>query len=528
MSSPAPVAARLLELWTDLLRVPELAPESDFFGVGGDSYRATQLASLVSGEFGVEVPVTFAFAAPRLAEQARWIEDALSGGAEPEAAAGAPPPAGEVPLSALQGYFLRWMHETPEPRRVSAITVAMRVREELDPAALAWAVSELMARHEALRTVFPPAPDGHRALVLPAAAPDVVALAATGATAGDRESDAGRLAAAAVDRAFDVAAGPLVRLVTVAIDLADHVVVLAVHHLAVDGWSMGILVRELGVLYAAARSGRPSPLPPPGLRSAELVAWQREHWPATRPYWLDALRGAPPALAGAPGRRPAERYAAASLPLLLPGEAARSLRAVGTAQGATMFMVLAAAWSAVLAAWARSPEVVLMSPVRGRTRPEHESVVGCLLQSLLIRVRVAGAASFGELVARARAAVVDATAHQFSPFEELSRLVPHPAWLRFETWRQSSGDALPERHPRLEFEPFRLPPELQFEWPMPPGEPDLSVPELRVIEQSDDSIVGWLVYNRHAFEPDVVEALGRQLVDRCRDVFETAPWPPSR
>jgi hypothetical protein len=495
--SAGPVAASDTEatlgaLWAQVLQRPEVPADGHFFALGGDSLTASRLAVLAGTEFGVEVPVSFAFDRPTLAAQANWLDTARPAAPVPVL----PLDGSEVPLSSLQEYFLRWIHETPEPRAVSAVAVALRVTEPLDLDTLPEAVRRLADRHDALRTVFP---SRDRAIVLPDCPPDFAVV-----TQGDPLA----VVCAELERPFDLVRGPLFRTLLVRLGPAEHVLVLGVHHIVFDGWSMGILLRELGVLYAGLVAGRDYPLDPPPLRAAEVSAWARSRWSEAREHWRRTLAGAPPALAGAPGRKPADRYTGTSLPLHVPAATAGRVRAIAAAHGVTTYMALLACWVEVLRDWAGSDDVVVMSPVAGRTRPEFDAVVGCLVQSLLLRVDAGGMPGYGELLARVRRAVLDATEHQYYPYEEFSRAIPHPAWFRFESWGGEPGI------PGLESTPFELPRELMFDWPLPPGETDLSVPELALTEHPDGTMAGWLVYNRRAYDRSTVDELAGHLLDR--------------
>jgi hypothetical protein len=275
-----------------------------------------------------------------------------------------------------------------------------------------------------------------------------------------------------------------------------------VHHLVSDGWSMGVLLRDLALAYSALRAGRRPPAPRPAPTAAEVAGYARQRWPAARVYWRRTLAGAPPALAGAP-RRHADRYTAGSVPVEIPAELADRFRAAGRQHGATAYLAALTAWTQVLAGWAAAPELVLMSPVPGRVRPEFEGVAGCLVQSLLLRVDLRGAPAYGDLLRRVRGVVLAAAEHQHYPYEEFSRQVPDPAWFRYERW---PGEAC---FPGLASGPFPLPRELMFDWPLPPGQADLSVPELALTEQPDGSLAGWLVFNQHAYDRAAIVELGR-------------------
>jgi acyl-CoA synthetase (AMP-forming)/AMP-acid ligase II/acyl carrier protein len=497
---PAPgTEAALAGLWSSVLGVRDVGADDDFFELGGDSFKATRLVSLASDRFGVRLPVSLAFDAPVLAGQAAAV-DAAGAGQGPAGGSGAEGGdseevrtsgvAGEVTLSALQEYFLRWMYETPEPRAVSAVHVAIRITDELDTGRLRRSLHEIVARHEALRTVFP----GHAARVLAEPAPELVELHAPG------EREASAAAARELERPFDVTTGPLTRAIVVHLAPEDHLLVLGVHHLVADGWSLGVLLRELGLRYSS------SPLEPARHTAGEAGAWAARHWPRAREHWRDMLRGAPSGFP-APGRREVAHFSARSLPLRVPAGVTVALRRLAREHDASLSMALLAAWAGVLARWTGASDLVFLAPVPGRTRQEFESVVGCLVQSLLLRVDAGGGPSFEELLGRVRAAVLAATEHQYYPYEEFSRRIRYPAWFRFESW-----DA-PAHFPGLESGPHELPRELMFDWALPPGELDIGVPELALAQQPDGSVAGWLVYNRLAFETTTIERLARAFLD---------------
>ncbi|HXM55583.1 MAG TPA: condensation domain-containing protein, partial [Candidatus Dormibacteraeota bacterium] len=491
---------RLRALWARLLANVEVGTGDDFFALGADSLKASQLVGLVREAFGVQAPVSLAYDHPALGAQAAAI-DRL----RPAPVSGARPPGGSegLPLSAMQEYFLRWMHEAADVRAVSALTVGVRVRDELDLGALGRALDALLERHEALRSVF--GRDGERfvARTLPSSGWPLRV-----ASAGD-EAEARRLACEEASRAFDVERGPLCRAVVVRLGPRDHVLVVAVSHLVCDGWSMGVLLRELGLLYSGHRTGLPAALPAPAVRIADLFAAERARWTVTRPFWRRVLDGAPDGFAHVPGRREASRISARSHAFHLPAGVAGRLAGVAREHGVTPFMVVLAVWCAVLRRWTGQADLVLMSPVAGRPRPELEPVVGCLVQSLLLRLDAGGDPAFGDLLARVRATVLGATEHQHFPYEELSRGVRWPGWVRYERWSE------PAHFPGLESEPFDLPLELMLEWPLIEGETDRGVPELRLIARLDGSLDGWLIANRHAFEAPVVERLAAAFLDAC-------------
>src|SRR5262249_43650524 len=252
--------------------------DGHFFELGGHSLLATQVMSRLPAAFGVELPVRALFEAPRLADLAARIEAAARGGA----AAGAPPirrapRARQLPLALAQQRL--WFIDQLDPGSAAYnMPVVLRVAGPLAVGVLARSLGEIVRRHEALRTVFTVA-GGAPVQVIQPAAPyrlPVVDLAGLPAAPERPERLAPALPAAVGRRRFDLARGPLLRGAVVRLGADDHVVALTLHHIASDGWSMGILVREVAALYAAFAAGRPSPLPELPVQYADFALWQRE------------------------------------------------------------------------------------------------------------------------------------------------------------------------------------------------------------------------------------------------------------
>ncbi|MGC0416365.1 condensation domain-containing protein [Embleya sp. AB8] len=507
--------AALSRLWGEVLGARAPGPDDDFFALGGDSFKATRLAAAVQRLFALAAPASLAFDRPELAAQARWIDEAR---ARPETIREHVPEAAaeplRMPLSAQQENFFTWMYATAEPRDVGPVSVGIRITDTFDPDTLAAALGELVRRHEALRTVFRYTNGTAEAILRPDLPPEIRRIRAEGDTPAARERFAREYAGAEREQHWDLAEGPLVRALVIELDAEDHVLILAVHHMVFDGWSMGVLLRELALVYSAFRADRPAPLPPITLPCSAHLGWARAQWPRTRPFWEQALAGAPAAIDPFPGRVETGRLHSGSVRFELPAARVERLRTAARECGATPFMLATACWTSVLAKAAGVRDIVVMSPVPGRSRPGSEHLIGCLVQSLLIRIDLGGDPSFGELLGRVKAAALAATEHQSYPFAEFYPRFPDAAWIRYESWTDRAHFL------GLLSEPFELPRQLDAEWSTPGGRPDLGVPELALAEQPDGTIAGWLLYNDRAFEPAVVERLAQDFVTACAHALD--------
>ena len=303
---------------------------------------------------------------------------------------------------------------------------ALRLKGTLDLDALRRAFDEIVRRHEVLRTVFLDA-GGQPTQVVREAAP--VTLPVTdlgGLPAAERDAELTRLRMEEARRPFDLTRGPLLRASLLRLGEDEHVLLLTMHHIASDAWSLSVLVKEAGALYEAFAAGRPSPLPELPVQYADYAVWQRRYLAGERlerqlAYWRKQLAGLPPTLElpGAKSRLAAQTYRGGLVTFHVGREATEGLKAAGRAQGATLFMVLLAGFTALLSRYTGESEVAVGTDVANRTRGETEGLIGFFVNQLVLRVDTSGDPTFSELAARAREVCLGAYARQEAPFERV-------------------------------------------------------------------------------------------------------------
>jgi amino acid adenylation domain-containing protein len=332
--------------------------------------------------------------------------------------------AGPAPLSFAQ-QRLWFLDQLVPGNPFYNIPAVLRIRAPLDAAVLERSLNEIVRRHEILRTTFVPVNGEPVQVVAPALRLALPLVDLRDRPAAEREAEAGRLATAEARRLFDIAQGPLLRATLLRLDAADHVLLLTMHHIVSDGWSMGLLLRELTALYDAFAVGRPSPLPELPLQYADFAVWQRA-WlqgpvlNAQLAYWRRQLAGLPALqLPTDRPRPPVQAFRGAFQPLQLPPALTAALKALSQREGTTLFMTLLAAFKTLLFRYTGQDDVVVGSPIAGRTRAEIEGLIGFFVNSLVLRTDLSGDPPFREALGRVREVALGAYAHQDLPFERL-------------------------------------------------------------------------------------------------------------
>ena len=426
-----PLEAGLARIWGELLGLDLVGVHDDLFELGGHSLLAAQIVSRVREAFGRELPLRDVFDHPTVAGLAARLETPGATAADGPAAADRPPPLapasreGPLPLSFPQERV--WFLDQLAPGAIAySFQFTLRFTGAFDPAALRWALSELVRRHEVLRTSFP-AVDGRPAQVIhPPFAAAVPQVDLSGLPAAMREPCAERLVRREIRRGFDVTRIPLLRWILMKLGSRDHLLLHVEHHFVHDGWSLAVFLRELKELYATGRAGLPSPLPEPPIQYADFAVWQRRwmqgealRWQLA--YWRQRLAGSPPPLE-LPADRPRPRthsFRGGALRVDLPAEIYRDLRALSRREGSTLFMTMLAAFYTLLYRYTGREDIVLGSGIANRRLRELEGLIGMVVNTLVFRTALAGELSFRELLGRVRETTLGAHDHQDMPFEKL-------------------------------------------------------------------------------------------------------------
>ncbi len=413
----------LAGIWADVLDTPRVGVEDSFFDLGGHSLLLTQVLVRVRKVFGVEPPLRALFETPTVAAQARAIEVARGNPAGPPAPPlVAVPRQGPLPLSFAQERL--WFLAQLEPTAASYnIPAAVHLAGQVDVVRLERALDAVVRRHDSLRTTFAEN-EGLPVTVVQAVQP--VNLAIIDVREANGASEVRRLLAEEASRPFDLTTGPLFRATLLRTGQLEHILILVIHHIVSDGWSMNVLVGELTELYAADMDGRSPALAALPVQYADYARWQREWlegpvFDQQLAYWRQKLAGEAPVLA-LPLDRPrpaAQSFRGARYAFTLPSKLSIELTALARKQGVTPFMLLLAGFQALLARYSSQTDIWVGTPIANRTRAEVQDLVGFFVNTLVLRADLSDNPRFVDLLARSREAVLGAQTHQDLPFEQL-------------------------------------------------------------------------------------------------------------
>jgi amino acid adenylation domain-containing protein len=418
------IEATLATIWQELLHVQQVGRHDNFFELGGHSLLAAQLVSRLRTALNVELPLRELFATSSLSALADSVRAAGASTMGRILPADRNQP---LPLSLAQQRL--WFLDQLDKAASAAYHMpsALRLVGDLNVAALQSTLDRLVARHESLRTRFV-ANDGiPYQQIAPADCGFALRIEDLSAFAADeRETLVANLSGEEAAASFDLSTGPLIRGRLLKLAAEEHVLLLTQHHIITDGWSLGILVREVAALYTAFRLGDSDPLPPLDIQYADYAQWQRqwlhsEELTRQTNFWREHLTGAP-ALLSLPLDRPrpaVQSHAGDRISFMLPAELTAGLRTLSQRHGVTLFMTLLSAWGVLLARLSGQSDVVIGTSMANRQRREVESLIGFFVNTLALRLRLDDRPNVETLLAQAKEITLAAFAHQDLPFEQI-------------------------------------------------------------------------------------------------------------
>jgi len=415
----------LAGIWAEVLGHDRVGMEDNFFELGGHSLLATQVISRLRQALAVEVQVRKLFTHPTIGELARVVDQTRNQGlAIPTSKIKLNHRGEDLPLSFAQ-QRLWYLDQLLPGNAAYNISVVLRTTGRLLEHLLGQALDQLVRRHEPLRTHFA-IKDSRPVQQIPAAKDGLLVVEDLSAISAERqESEVQSRILEQARTVFDLGRGPLLRARLLHLGSGKHVLLLTVHHIASDGWSVGLLIRELTALYDSLCQGKPSPLPLLTVQYADYAVWQRECLQGEMleeqlKYWRTQLANLPVLDLPTDRPRPATLSSGgANVPFRLSAKLTAKLRQMGRRQGVTMFMTQLAAFQLVLSRWSRQEDIAIGSPIANRNRTEIEGLIGFFVNTLVLRTDLSGNPTFQELLERVREISLQAYSYQDIPFERV-------------------------------------------------------------------------------------------------------------
>jgi amino acid adenylation domain-containing protein len=524
---PAPMGAVeeiLAGLWCELLGVPRVGRDDDFFALGGHSLSGTVLFARIARQLGVELPLTTLFESRTLAGLARAVEAAGSEAHLPAPIPRRPDPLAPAPLSHNQRGL--WFLQQMAPRSpFYNVPFAVPLRGELDECALERALELVTLRHEALRTTFPFG-DGEPVQVVGTAPIGLERVDLSAVQESEREESLRVALEAFAREPFDLERGPLARALLARTTPDEAVLAFNVHHIVFDGWSLDVLLRDLRTAYQAACQGREPDWEELAVQPADLTCHLRSteaqaSATADLAFWKEELEGAPLVLELATDHpRPATpTWRGGRVQRTLPRDLTERLATLARSHGATPYLALLALTETLLGRYAGTQDLIVGTPVAGRRRAETQDLIGLQLNVLAIRADLTGAPSFLELLERTRERVLRAQAHQELPFE---RLVDALKVRRDPATTPIHQVLFSLRHEPRGFQSGAVAFDPPFEIDAAGAKTDLAI----TIEERDHG--DWLLdlcFARDLFEPETLERFGEHFENLLRAALESPTTP---
>jgi amino acid adenylation domain-containing protein len=512
----------LADIWARVLGVERVGLHDNFFELGGHSLLATQVMSRAREAFQIDVPLRALFESPTVAGLADRFDQTIHQNERSQA-----PPlvavshAGKLPLSFAQ-QRLWFLDQLETGNSFYNVSRALRLRGALNREALSKALSEIVRRHESLRTSFDSENGTPFQRIAECESIPLPLLEMTASTLADREAEAEALASERVKQPFDLTRDPLLRASVFRIDDDDHVLLLTMHHIAGDGWSLGIMSHELSVLYESFANETPSPLSALPIQYADYAVWQRE-WLQGEvlerlvSYWKDRLAGAPTVLelpTDKP-RPPVQTFRGAYESLTLSADLTKGLKQLSRDASATLFMTCLAAYQLLLSRYSGQQDFIVGTDVANRNRVETEGLIGFFTNLLPLRAKLSEDLKFSDLLRQVRETTLDAYAHQDLPFEKLVEELRPPRDLSRNPLAQAL--LVMQNHSLREIEM----PGLQvsrFALPLESSRFDLVL----FLFEAENGLEGLWLYNQDLFESKTI----RHLSDLYRKLLENIVREP--
>jgi acyl-CoA synthetase (AMP-forming)/AMP-acid ligase II/acyl carrier protein len=428
-----PLEKELAGIWTSILQIEEVSIDDDFFALGGDSLLAVHVLSRIRDVMHLEVEVSRFFEAPTIAEIARYLEKLMETGKSRRPSLAIARSAREywAPASVAQERLWEFQHALPDLPFLN-ILYALRVTSSVEMAVLERSINDIVRRHDILRTTFASRDGRHVQVIAPQLTVPLTFDDLQALPASKKGIAAQRLVQDEVLHSFNLAQGPLLRTRLMRLREREHLLLITMHQVVCDGWSLGVLIEELTAVYDAFSAGEPTPLSPLSIQYADFASWQRK-WnlhpdvSSQLTYWREQLHEPLPVMKLGVARRKRwiDRFRTARREVALPATLSEAAKRFSREQGSTLFMTLVAAFKTLLHRYVGEEDLRVATLVANRNRPGTDHLIGPLANTVVLRTSLSGDPSPREVLRRVRSTTLAAFTHQDLPFEELVATLEH-------------------------------------------------------------------------------------------------------
>jgi len=515
------------QIFSDLLNITRVGAGDHFFDLGGHSLLATQLLSRIRDSFGVELPLKTLFERPTVEALAGAVkEEKLKSEGLHEPAIIKTSRSEKLPLSFAQQRL--WFLDQLEPGSpFYNIPSAYKITGKLNIPVLKQSLEQMVERHEILRTFFKSEEGKAFQLILNEVAVEIPIIDLTALTGTVLQEKVQQLISEEARKPFNLSTAPLFRTSILKLDPDTHILLLTMHHIISDGWSMQVFIREMAFLYKQIKDGQPAHLPPQDLQYADYAAWQRD-WlqgdvlEKQLAYWKKQLSSSSDSLSlpAAKHRPTVQTYQGAHLSFDLTPELSQKLHDFSREQGATLFMTTLAAFNVLLFRYSGQDDINIGTPIANRNRSAVENILGFFVNTLVLRTDLSGNPSFIELVRRVKETALGAYSHQDVPFEKLLDAI--------QTDRDLSRSPLFQVMFTLQNAQEAAAPSADFNLEFLSVENNISQFDLTLtLFEKPDGISGGFEYNTDIFDKKAVDGMIRHFKMILEQVLNTPQLPAS-
>ncbi|MEL6605585.1 MAG: amino acid adenylation domain-containing protein, partial [Cyanobacteria bacterium J06614_10] len=511
--------AELVAIWESLLEVSSIGIEDSFFELGGHSLLAMQLVSRIQQQFQVQLSLASLFQNPTIAATAKQIANSQASGSFlalvdiPVAERTQPLP---ITVAQQRIWLLEQMEDMDGAYNMAA---CQRVRGELDVAVLDRCLAFLASRHESLRTTFHLV-DEQPVQLIHESLPCKVDYAVM-----EELDDVTESVIAFMSQPFDLTTGPLLRVKLIQTAPREQILMVSIHHIISDGWSLGLLTQEMMSIYPALAQGQTPLLPELPIQVADFARWQREllqgeYLQTQLDYWRQQLGDAPARLE-LPSDRPRlseQTFAGSTLSAVLPTELSAKINRFSQQSGVSLYMTLLAAFGILLHRYSAQEEVFIGSPIANRNHPQVQGLIGLFLNTLVLRLDCGNNPRFTDFIQQIKETAIGAYAHQDTPFEQLLEILPSDRQQNTSPWFQvmfilQNNKEIQFSLPGVELEPINL---------------DMGVAKFDLtlsVEETHDGLLGKWEYNCDLFDKDTIERMAACFEHLLAQLVEDAEQP---